>query len=64
MTTKGEWKKFTGAKAEIEEINKSKEFQLKRKDGAESYILEPPLSMDTQIWEMELETTEFYRIVE
>lgn len=64
MTTKGEWKKFTGSPDEIKEINNSQKYQLKRKDGAESYILEPPLSIDNQVWEMELECTDFYRIVE
>jgi len=64
MTTKGEWNKFTGSQTEIEEINNSKRYQLKRKDGMESYILEPPLSIDNQVWEMELECTEFYRIFE
>lgn len=64
MTTKGEWKKFTGSPTEIEEINNSKKYQLKRKDGMESYILEHPLIADEKNWEMELEITESYRIVE
>jgi hypothetical protein len=41
-----EWKEFTGSDEQIAEINNSKSFLLKRKDGAISFVSTPPLDLD------------------
>jgi len=55
-----DWKKFTASREQLEEINNSKSFQLKRKDGEISFVLHPPFEPN----EMDNETTESYMILE
>lgn len=51
----GEWKEFTGSDEQIEEINGCETFQLKRKDGAVSYVSTPPLDLDAMCEETTIE---------
>lgn len=52
------WIEYTGDNKQIEEINRSESFLLKRKDGAVSFVLYPPLVMN----EMDDEVTTHYLI--
>lgn len=52
------WKKYTGSDEQLEEINNSKCFLLKRKDGAISFVLYPPYHPNN----MDSETTIEYLI--
>lgn len=54
----GKWIEYTGSKEQIEEINASESFLLKRKDGEISFILQPPFEPN----EMDSETTAEYLI--
>ena len=53
-----EWIEYTGSGRQIEEINASESFLLKRKDGEISFILHPPFELN----EMDSETTAEYLI--
>ena len=53
-----EWIEYTGSDEQIEEINASEYFLLKRKDGEISFILHPPFEPN----EMDSETTAEYLI--
>ena len=52
------WIEYTRDNKQIEEINRSESFLLKRKDGAVSFVLHPPLVMN----EMDDEVTTHYLI--
>jgi len=52
------WIEYTGSDEQIEEINNSKCFLLKRKDGAISFVLYPPYHPNN----MDSETTIEYLI--
>ena len=52
------WIEYTGDNKQIEEINRSESLLLKRKDGAVSFVLHPPLVMN----EMDDEVTTHYLI--
>ena len=53
-----EWIEYTGSGRQIEEINASESFLLKRKDGEISFILHPPFEPN----EMDSETIAEYLI--
>jgi len=53
-----EWIEYTGSEDQVKEINESKCFLLKRKDGAVSFVLHPPLVMN----EIDDEVTTHYLI--
>ena len=53
------WIEYTGSDEQLKDINNSKCFLLKRKDGVVSFVLYPPFLPD----EMDNETTIEYLIV-
>ena len=48
------WIEYTRDNKQIEEINRSESFLLKRKDGAVSFVLHPPLVMNEMYDELEM----------